>query len=74
MLYWIQNSSGLEILRWPRKDGEIMEMKKKELDARELIEQLNRLPDEAKEKVAYIIQGAALIADSRAGKNNNPAA
>ena len=39
-----------------------MEMKKKELDARELIEQ------------AYIIQGAALIADSRAGKNNNPAA
>lgn len=51
-----------------------MEMKKKELDARELIEQLNRLPDEAKEKVAYIIQGAALIADSRAGKNNNPAA
>lgn len=51
-----------------------MEMNRKELDARELLEQLNRLPDEAKAKVAYIIQGAALIADSRAGKDNTPAA
>lgn len=52
-----------------------MTMTRKELDARELLEQLNRLPDEAKAKVAYIIQGAALIADNRAGKeNNDPAA
>lgn len=51
-----------------------MEMNRKELDARELMEQLNRLPEEAKVRVAYIIQGAALIADSRASRDNTPAA
>ena len=40
-----------------------MNMTQKELDARELIEQLNRLPDDARQKVGYIIQGAVLAAE-----------
>ena len=48
-----------------------MNMNQKELDARNLLEQLNRLPEDVRQRVAYIIQGAVLIADSR--KENGPA-
>ena len=53
------------------KGGEHMNMNQKELDARNLLEQLNRLPEDVRQRVGYIIQGAVLIVDSR--KENGPA-
>ena len=48
-----------------------MNMNQKELDARNLLKQLNRLPEDVRQRVGYIIQGAVLIVDSR--KENGPA-
>ena len=39
-----------------------MNATQKERDARELLEQLNRLPASARLRIGYIIQGAALVA------------
>lgn len=56
-----------------------MNATQKELDARELLEQLNLLPEAARIRVGYIIQGAALVAenhrwDEAAPKRTDPAA
>ena len=53
------------------KGGEYMNMTQKELDARELLEQLSKLPDDARQKVGYIIQGAVLVAENH--KTKEPA-
>lgn len=36
-------------------------MSEKEIDARRMVEQLKKLPEEVQERVGYIIEGAALV-------------
>lgn len=36
-------------------------MSEKEMDARRMVEQLKKLPEEVQERVGYIIEGAALV-------------
>ena len=60
-----------KIYAYKTKGGEYMNMTQKELDARELLEQLSKLPDDARQKVGYIIQGAVLVAENH--KTKEPA-
>lgn len=55
-----------------RKEAEGMNTSQKELDARELLEQLNRLPEAARIRVGYIIQGAALVAGNHSPQEPDP--
>ena len=54
------------------KGDDEMNTSKKELDARELLEQLNRLPEAARIRVGYIIQGAALVAGNHSPQEPDP--
>lgn len=45
-----------------------MNANREEMDARELLEQLGRLPEEARVRIGYIIQGAALVAGNHTQK------
>lgn len=44
----------------PQKEDE-RKMSEKEMDARRMVEQLKKLPEEVQERVGYIIEGAALV-------------
>lgn len=46
--------------RQPQKEDE-RKMSEKEIDARRMVEQLKKLPEEVQERVGYIIEGAALV-------------
>lgn len=48
-------------------------MSKNEMDARRMAEQLKKLPEDVQQRVGYIIQGAMLIAESRAELDLPPA-
>ena len=51
------------------KGGGIMNANREEMDARELLEQLGRLPEETRVRIGYIIQGAALVAGNHTRKD-----
>lgn len=46
-------------------------MSRKEADARRMVEQLQKLPDRAQERIGYIIEGAHLVSDERNRKSGD---
>lgn len=46
-------------------------MSEKEIDARRMVEQLKKLPENVQERVGYIIEGAALVHSAGAETDNS---
>lgn len=46
-------------------------MSEKEKDTRELMEKLKKLPEKTQERIGFMIEGAALVSESRDGEKKD---